>query len=173
MAQHKAGDGAILTSFVTSAEELAALVQDLSERELDLHREPGGWTVRQIIHHVSDDCDVWSMCIKKALATPGAVVRFEGFPGNEPWADALAFGRRDVGPAVRLIQAHRDYLAQILVHFGDAWDRSIGVANAEGEVVREISVREMVVGLADHMLEHVATIKRMEAGGGESSESAI
>jgi uncharacterized damage-inducible protein DinB len=154
----------ILPRFLSSAEKLQALVENLSEAELNLSGEAGGWTVRQIIHHVADDGDVWSMCIKKAIATPGALVRFEGFPGNEAWADTLDFHRREVAPALDLIRAHRRYLAQLLKHFPDTWDRSVRLANAEGKIIREMSVREMVEMLAEHMLEHVKQIEAILRG---------
>ncbi len=34
--------------------ELRALVQDLSERQLDTPYRPDGWTVRQVVHHLAD-----------------------------------------------------------------------------------------------------------------------
>jgi len=140
------------------AEELATIVQGLSEAELDLSLGPDQWSIRQIVHHLADDGDVWSMCIKKAIATPGAQVRFEGFPGNEAWADALCFGEREVGSALELIVAHRQYLVQLLRHL-DVWENSVKLVDAEGHVQREISVREMVEMLTDHMSTHVTTIE--------------
>lgn len=139
---------------------LEAVIQDLTEETLDSACAPGEWTIRQIVHHLADDCDVWSMCIKKAVATPGVLVRFEGFPGNEPWADGLAFECRGVEPAMTLIKAHRQYIAQLATHFPDAWDRSIKLGNAQGEVVREFSVCEIIEMLTDHMSEHVAVIEK-------------
>jgi hypothetical protein len=79
-------DQQILARFIASAEQFQALVCDLPETALDAASAVDGWTIRQIIHHIVDDGDVWSLCIKKAIATPGVMVRFEGFPGNEPWA---------------------------------------------------------------------------------------
>ncbi|HEY76293.1 MAG TPA: DUF664 domain-containing protein [Thermoflexia bacterium] len=163
MKEQTLSDEQILSLFVASAERLRALVEDLSEADLDLRSEPGGWTIRQIVHHVADDGDVWSMCIKKAIATPGALVRFEGFPGNEAWAQALDFEGRDIGPAVDLVVAHRRYLAEMLRHFASGWDRSVRLANSAGEVRREMTVREMVRVLAEHLLEHVEVIERTRA----------
>jgi hypothetical protein len=147
-----------LADFVEIADELVTLVGPLSDEELDLSREPGQWSIRQIVHHLADDGDVWSMCIKKAIATPGASVRFEGFPGNEAWADALDFGERDIGFALQLIIAHRQYVASLLRDL-DTWDNSFKLVDAEGKVQREITVREMVPMLTDHMATHVATIR--------------
>ncbi len=164
MAEKILTDEEALARFISSAETLRTLVQELSAAELNVPSEAGGWTIRQIVHHVADDCDVWSMCIKKAIATPGAIVRFEGFPGNEAWAQALDFEQREIGPALGLIGAHRRYLAELLRHFPNHWDRGVKFANAEGETVGEMTVREMVNMLAEHMLEHVSTVEKAIGG---------
>ncbi len=175
MAERTMQDEEILSRFLEGAKELQGLVKGLSEADLDSAGGDGGWTIRQIVHHVADDCDVWSMCIKKAIATPGVMVRFEGFPGNEAWAEALHFDRREIGAAADLIGAHRRYLARLLEHFADAWDRLLRLANAEGEVMREMSVREMVQMLTDHLQEHVERIAQIlsERGKDRGMESKV
>ncbi len=45
------------------------------------------------------------------------------------------------------------------MHFYDLWDNSARFANDEGEVVGEMTVREMVNMLAEHLLEHINTIE--------------
>ena len=159
-----------LTLFTAGAERLEAVIQDLTEEALDSACAPGEWTIRQIVHHLADDCDVWSMCIKKAVATPGVLVRFEGFPGNEPWADGLAFECRGVEPSMMLIKAHRRYIAHLATHLSDAWDRSFKLGNAQGEVVREFNVREIIEMLTDHMSEHVAVIEAITGQVGEPAQ---
>ena len=148
----------VVARFLGVADELVGLVGGLSDAELDLSRAPGEWSIRQIVHHLADDGDVWSMCTKKALATPGAPVRFEGFPGNEPWAAALGFADRAIAPALHLILAHRQYLADLLRDL-EAWENTVQLLDAEGEVRREMSAREMVEMLTDHMSTHLTTIQ--------------
>ncbi|MEZ5425923.1 MAG: bacillithiol transferase BstA [Pyrinomonadaceae bacterium] len=45
-------------SFIKDLEELPALLREavkgLSDEQLDTHYRPGGWTVRQVVHHVVD-----------------------------------------------------------------------------------------------------------------------
>jgi hypothetical protein len=48
----------------------------------------------------------------------------------------------------------------LATHFSDAWDRSFKLGNAQGEVVREFSVREIIEMLTEHMSEHVAVIEK-------------
>ncbi len=160
MAERELSNDEILSLFSSSAEKLFAFTRSLSKAELGLCSKVGGWTIRQTIHHIAEDCDVWSMCIKKAIATPGVFVRFEGFPGNEAWAAALDYQNREVESALDLIGAHRRYLAQLLEHFPDAWGRSVKFTNAEGKTVGEMTVCEMVKMLTEHMVEHVEIIEK-------------
>ncbi|RPI34580.1 MAG: DinB family protein [Chloroflexota bacterium] len=153
----------ILHLFTSSAEQLEELVSDLPDTELDQRTAPGEWSIRQIVHHVADDGDVFSMCIKKALATPGVAVRFEGFPGNEPWAEGMRFNSRSIAPALRLIAAHRSYISCMARDFSDAWDCTVGFANSEGVEQGRMNVGEMLKMLAEHMQEHVCTIEKIKA----------
>ena len=81
-----------LALFTSGADDLEQAIQGLSETELDYAGTPDGWTIRQIVHHIADDGDAWSMNFKKALATPGAVARrieaagagYGAFHGLEP-----------------------------------------------------------------------------------------
>lgn len=160
----KPADQETLQRFISSGERLQAATRDLTPAELDAPSEPGGWTIRQIIHHVADDGDVFSLCIKKAIATPGAPVRFEGFPGNEAWADGLGFERRAVEPALALLAAHRAYIAALVADFPDAWEQSVQFFNDEGEPAGTMTVGQMVSMLADHLLEHVDSIEKAAGG---------
>ena len=150
----------ILERFISSRERLRAATQNLTAAELDTPSEPGGWTVRQIIHHVADDGDVFSLCIKKAIATPGAAVRFEGFPGNEAWAEGLGFERRAVETSLALIDAHRAAIAALVSDFPDAWEQPVQFFNEAGEAAGTFSVGQMVGMLGDHLVEHVASIEK-------------
>lgn len=159
MTEQTLSNNQILTRFTSSGDKLQSLVADLSETDLDVRTEAGGWTIRQVIHHLADDGDVWSLCIKKAIATPGALIRFEGFPGNQPWAQALDFEHRGTSAALDLVGAHRRYLAHLLEHFPADWDRSVEFANDQGEIVGQLTVGAMLKMLAEHMLEHLETIE--------------
>ncbi len=48
----------LLTTWINSLEslpdKLAALVVPLSDEELDKAYRPGGWTIRQVVHHIAD-----------------------------------------------------------------------------------------------------------------------
>jgi len=152
-----------LALFAAQLHRLEAAVTGLPDGALDLALAPGDWTIRQIVHHLADDGDAWSMCVKKAIAAPGAPIRFEGFPGNDAWGDALAYDRRDIAPAMDLIKAHRRYLMRLLEDLPEAWERAVTVLDPQGQAVQQFSAREMIVMLTEHMAEHAATIEAVKA----------
>ncbi len=112
MSELTTAQNGILTLFTTSADKLENIISQLLEKDLNHSMGPGEWTIRQIIHHVPDDGDAWSMAFKKALATPGAYIRFEGFPGNNAWAEALGFDKRSIPSAMSLIKSHRKIISE-------------------------------------------------------------
>lgn len=161
-----------VSRFLSSSAELVSAVADLPEAVLDCSSAPGAWSIRQIVHHVADDGDVWSMMLKKTIATPGLEVRFEGFPGNEPWANALAFDRRPIGPSLTLIQAHHAHMAQIAECFADGGESYyVKTYGPDGKEYRFTlcGILEMLTG---HLYEHLATIEEIKKQQGLMVKSA-
>jgi hypothetical protein len=152
----------MLTHFTADPDRLESAVAGLTEDQLDLAEAPGQWSIRQIVHHLSDDCDVWSFGIKRAIAVDGVSIRFGPFPGNEPWANALAFDRRPIAPALALFSAHRALLAQIVSALPASWDRCVNAVDDQGQTF-QIPVGGALKMLSDHLQEHLATIARIKA----------
>jgi hypothetical protein len=151
-----------LTTFLFSADALAEDVAGMTDAPLDQSLAPGEWSIRQIVHHLSDDCDVWCMAMKKAIATPGVMLRFEGFPGNDAWAAALDFAHRPIDAPLALILAHRHVMAQLVEQFPNAWDQQVIIGDADGDEVGRASVGDMVGFLGEHMQEHLEVIRAIK-----------
>jgi len=147
-----------LALFTAGAEKLEEAVAGLTDEELDLNDAPGEWTIRQITHHVAEDGDAWSMNFKKAIATPGAPVRFEGFPGNESWADALEYDKRPLKSSLALIKAHRQVMAGLAERFADSWEQYVIIVDSDGKELQKVSAGQIIHMLSEHMDEHIATI---------------
>ena len=62
-------------------DELRAAVRGLSEKQLDTHYRAGGWTVRQVVHHLSDSH--MNAYIRTRLAVT------EHHPAIKPYEEAL------------------------------------------------------------------------------------
>ena len=152
----------ILGMFLYGAERLERSVAGLSDEELDYSMAPGEWTIRQIVHHVADDGDAWSMNIKKAIATPGARVRFEDFPGNDEWANAIGYDKRPVAASIALVKAHRSVLAELAELFPDRWEQAIVIVDSDGKELGEASVRDTLKGNEGHLHDHINVIESIK-----------
>ena len=157
----------LLTAFEGQMERFNNLVRGLTFDQFDLSADkeanPGTWTIREIIHHLVDDGDVWSLRIKQAIATPDVSVRLEGFPGNEVWAGHLDFEDRDVGPAVDLILAHCHYLIELLTRFSNSWGQSIVLVDVQTSSERPMNILQIVQMLVEHLEEHLDQIEAIKA----------
>ena len=151
----------LLEKFRSGSGELNALLEGMSEPQLNLSLEDGAWSIRQILHHLSDDGDVYSFVIKRAIASPGTPTRFEGFPGNEPWGCALCTSSRSVGPSIRLIEAHRQSIAELVASVPDALTKEATFIGEDGNSVN-LSVESLILMLIDHMDEHLQTIRKIK-----------
>ena len=72
-------DAAVRASLIDEIEglptRLRALVQDLSDAQLDTSYRPGGWTVRQVVHHLPDSHMNAYVRFKMAITEDGPAIR--------------------------------------------------------------------------------------------------
>lgn len=152
-----------ISNFLSSGEAFQAEINGLAEPALDYSLAPGEWSIRQIIHHVSDDGDVWSFITKRAAVIPGSPVQFGHFPGNEAWACGLAFERRPAASSLELIGAHRRYMAAMASELPDAWGYQVSLAGEDGKVMATMSFGQIFQMLTEHIQEHTATVRAIKA----------
>jgi hypothetical protein len=151
----------LVEKFTSGLDDFDAVFARVPDEGFDWSEKKGDWTIRQIIHHVTEDITVYGFILEQALALPGCKVVFGDFPGNESWADSMGFDQRPVGNALALMHAQRTYFAELISHFPDRWGNSVNFMNQSGEGLGKSSVREMVTMLTDHMQEHVHTIEKI------------
>jgi|WetSurMetagenome_2_1015567.scaffolds.fasta_scaffold260202_2 hypothetical protein len=151
-----------LERFISGAYKLDKLVGFLTEEQLDIALSTGEWTIRQIIHHVAEDGNAWSMPLQKALVIPGTLISFGESVENETWADALAFDRRPVRAAIALLKSHRHLIAELAVFFAEKWDNHVTFNVPDKKEPGKVSFGEIIQMLADHLDEHIATIEAIK-----------
>jgi hypothetical protein len=150
-----------LALLAAGADALAAALAGLGEADLDRSVAPGAWTIRQIVHHLTDGETFWSVFLRLALGVPGASAQLDWYPGNETWAGALDYAGRPIEAAVALFRAQRLYTAHLLEHMGQRWEQCALVGG------RPMRVVDIACLLTVHAAEHVAEIcKIREQGGG-------
>ena len=80
---------------------MRAAVEDLTDAQLETPYRDGGWTVRQVVHHVADSHMNAYVRVKKALTEPGApITAYE----ESRWAE-LPDTRLEPEVSLRLLDA--------------------------------------------------------------------
>ncbi|GIN61165.1 hypothetical protein J27TS8_11580 [Robertmurraya siralis] len=131
---------------------LKKALEGLNERDLDLVRAPGKWSIRQtVLHMVDSDASSLAM-VKFALAEPGRIFNANGY-NPDTWVEGLDYQHRTIGAEVALFIAIRKHISGLLRHLPNAMDRTIQISS--GPVV---TVRERIRLLMSHALGHIEQI---------------
>lgn len=152
----------ILEMFRKGPAILDEALEGLSDKELDYIPTGGGWSIRQIVHHLTDGDDIWKYCIKMALGNEQSEFSlnwYKVFPQTE-WADKWNYEKRPLDASLTLLKANRDHIIQLLEYASDGWSKSAGFRNREGEIER-IPAGFIVEMQAQHIVHHVKRIKEI------------
>jgi uncharacterized damage-inducible protein DinB len=158
----------VIARYMEGPALLERALADIQDAELDAPPSRGGWTIRQIVHHVADGDDLWKICIKIALGNEQAEFSLDWYriQPQEVWAQKWAYENRSLDVSLALFKAERSHVRQLLRHVPDGWHRSVGFRKPNGETVR-MPVGAVVEMQADHLEHHAKQIRaiRSEIGG--------
>jgi hypothetical protein len=149
----------ILELFKQGPSILENALAGLSDIELDYTPLNGGWTIRQIIHHIADGDDLWKTCIKIALGNEQAEFSLQWYlalPQIE-WAKRWSYKNRPIDASLTLFRANRDHILQLLEFAPNGWTKSVGFKDSNGKI-EVVPVGFVVQMQADHVEHHVKRI---------------
>jgi uncharacterized damage-inducible protein DinB len=155
-----ANKDSVIARYMEGPALLRRTLADLDEADFDTAPTKGGWTIRQIVHHIVDGDDLWKTCIKQALGNEQAEFSLEWYWAltQDTWADRWAYTQRAVDVSLSLLQANRNHVFQLLEHVSAGWNRSVGFCEPNGEIVR-VPVGFVIEMQADHVVHHVKQIE--------------
>jgi len=138
-------------------DQLAAAVSGLSDEQLDTPYREGGWTVRQVVHHLADAHVNGYVRIKLALT--------EGFPvlrtyEQDAWA-ALPDAALPIGPSLALLQALHARWAALVALLDDA-SLARQAFHPESGAVSVAGLLQVYVRHCDNHLGQILDLKRRE-----------
>ena len=101
---------------------LRAVVQGLSEKQLDTPYREGGWTVRQVVHHVPDSHMNSYIRFKLALTEEEPTIR----PYMENlWAELPEARTAPIEPSLALLEdLHKRWMLMLRAFQPDDWKRT-------------------------------------------------
>ncbi len=150
----------ILARYMQGPALLRRTLAGLDDTDLDSAPAKGGWTIRQIVHHIADGDDIWKAGIKQALGNEQSEFSLDWYrvQTQDTWADRWAYRQRPIDTSLSLIEAIRAHLWQLLEHVPGGWDKSLGLREPNGEIVN-LSVGFIIEMQTDHLVHHVKQIE--------------
>ena len=152
---------AIIARYAEGPTQLEAAIAGLPEGGLDIAESDDAWTIRQIVHHVTDGDDIWKVFVKRATGNPGGGFDLQWYwdkPQDE-WAESWAYASREIEPSLALFRANRAHIVQLLESVPAAWEQTLVVRWPNGEE-HQISVAWVVEMQARHVPGHVEDIRK-------------
>jgi hypothetical protein len=157
----------IITDFGDGPNLLEAAIAGLSESDLDIAPSSDCWTIRKIVHHLTDGDDIWKSFIKQAIGNTGGKFTLEWYwqmPQDE-WAERWEYEKRAIGPSLVMFRASRDHIVQLLEHTSGVLEKSLMIRWLKGGE-QDVSVGWVVEMQTQHVVEHVSDIGRIRESHG-------
>ncbi len=153
---------AILKSF---PDRLAVLANSFSEKELDTPYRPGGWTGRQVIHHLADshmNCNIrfrWVLTENKP--------RIKAYD-ERAWALLSDAKSLPVKSSLLILRGVHERLCTLIASFSkEDWDKYF--IHPEGDIRYTLSdMVQLYAWHGDHHLAHLQLIKGDKVSDSES-----
>jgi hypothetical protein len=157
----------VIELYLDGARLLEEAISGLSEADLDAAPDEENWSIRQIVHHLIDGNDIWSLAVKMALGGCEAAFDLHWYWQmlQGQWSRNWAYAQRDTGPALALLAANRRYMVDLVEALPGAWERSVMVPllNQAGE---RITVGQILAMQARHVCGHIEEIRKIRQSRG-------
>jgi len=157
--QARVGDRDPMTLLAQAPSELAKAVAGLSDAGSRREPDGGGWSVLQILCHLSDCEMVYGYRMRLIVADDRPAI--PGFD-QEAWAERLHYTSGTLADALADFTAQRAMTLRWLAPLSDNELARVGLHSERGEE----SVRHIMMLLAGHDLAHLAQIERTRASVG-------
>ncbi len=137
-----------------------AAVTGVKDDVLDSVPAGGGWTIRQIVHHVADGDDIWKLSIKMAIGSDDAEFALGWYRemSQQQWGDRWAYGSRSIDASLSLLRASREHILQLLESVPETWNRAVLFRKPDGQVER-VPIGFVIQMQGDHLFHHLQRIR--------------
>jgi len=150
----------VVKEFSNGIDRLDEVLEGLSESDLDRCREPGKWSIRQIVHHIAEAEVLWNTALKAALANPGCTFDFNWYIVDNKCADPLFYHRRPIDQSLSLFRASRKQVLELLDLTDHFWEQFLYAQHESIGEKRKFTVEEIVEWQDKHLRLHLIQIKK-------------
>lgn len=152
----------VLQDFSGCSDKLEKAVRYLSAEQLDRMPAGGGWSPRQIIHHLTDGSSIWGMFIHQALAGKGGEFNLHWYWDlpQEEWAEIWEYSPREIEPSLSVYRANQERLIGLLQLIDQPTEYSLDI-RIEGHEPESVTILEAVRIQIIHLKGHLADIRKI------------
>lgn len=141
----------LIDEIAAAPSALREAVEGLSDAELDTPYRPGGWTVRQVVHHVPDSHMNSYVRFKLTLTEDHPTIRTYD---ETAWGELADARTADIGPSLALLDAlHERWTGWLRTLGPDDWARVL-----EHPEMGTLTLDQLLALYAWHGRHHVAHI---------------
>jgi catechol 2,3-dioxygenase-like lactoylglutathione lyase family enzyme len=142
-------------------DELESAVARLSEEDLNLARRGGGWSMRQIVHHLADSETLFLQQLRKTLIEPGSVY-YPNYVNENSAVSGPVYTQRPIDSSLAYIRASHNHILGITDLVEGFWEYAIQI-QAEGRSERQETFGATIKLLVRHAYEHLEEIRAIRA----------
>jgi DinB family protein len=142
----------LLERFRRGAELVAVSITGAAGSEVDFVPEPGKWSIRQIVAHLSDSEIVGTMRLRQVIAQDEP--KLEGFD-QEAWVKNLDYSRRKPSQSLETFRRIRAENYELLKELPEDAFTRIGNHSERGR----ITLLQLVQGYAEHAENHATQLR--------------
>jgi hypothetical protein len=156
----------LLAAYVEKVDHLKEALAGLSEQQLDLALDMHSWSIRQYTQHIVDGDYLWDIGLRVALGEL-EVFDLQWYTENSQmeWSQIWNYGGRAIQPALDLLQANRQYTAQMVRCIPSALEKCT-VVRWSDDNQRCISVKEIIEMHINHVSGHIEDIRAIRSAHG-------
>lgn len=140
-------------------EKLRRAVDGLSDTQLDTPYRPGGWTVRQLVHHLADSHGQSLHRFKLALTEQDPVIK----PYKEAlWAEHVDARTMPIAPSLQIVAGTHARWVVLVRHMTPQDLQRAFFHPEQGRAIELDEALELYVWHAHHHLAHITGLKERE-----------
>ena len=145
----------LLSELVDAPNRLQAAVADLSESQLDMSYRPGGWTVKQVVHHLADAHMNWYIRTKFALTEESPVIQ----PYDEArWAELNDARTAPLGQSLMLMDGLTQRWVRLLRSLSEQ-EWKCKIVHPERGVMTLDAILPLITWHAKHHIAHIVSLR--------------
>src|SRR5512143_3937505 len=162
MSQIKENKQEILKRYAAGHALVRSAIQALSQEQLDLTLSADSWSIRQLVHHITDGDYLWKEFLLRAAGEPEREFSLEWYwcLPQDDWVKRWSYAGREVKQSLDLFKANRQHTLELLNQVPWLWEKCLMSPTRLGEQER-VSVGDVVEMQARHVMGHVEDIQNI------------